>query len=80
MGGLTGILIIIIVLLLVSGFRKLPDVGTGLGQTIRNFRRSLNEPDEIDVTPRANSGKQNHDKKDGDKMDSDKKDGEEPKD
>lgn len=75
MGGLTGILIIIIVLLLVSGFRKLPDVGTGLGQSIRNFRRSLNEPDEIDVTPRAEPDKQGQGKKDGDK-----KDGEESKD
>lgn len=75
MGGLTGILIIIIVLLLVSGFRKLPDVGTGLGQSIRNFRRSLNEPDEIDVTPRSESDKQGQGKKDRDK-----KDGEESKD
>jgi sec-independent protein translocase protein TatA len=51
MGGLTGILLIVIVFLLVSGISKLPEVGSGLGRSIRNFKRSLNEPDEIDVTP-----------------------------
>ena len=51
MGGITGILLIVIVFLLVSGFSKLPEVGSGLGRSIRNFKRSLNEPDEIDVTP-----------------------------
>jgi sec-independent protein translocase protein TatA len=51
MGGITGILLIVIVFLLVSGFSKLPEVGSGLGRSIRNFKRSLNEPGEIDVTP-----------------------------
>jgi Sec-independent protein secretion pathway components len=52
MGGITGILIIVIIFLLVSGKSNLPDVGTGLGRSIRNFKRSLHEREEIDVTPR----------------------------
>ncbi|HWR03481.1 MAG TPA: twin-arginine translocase TatA/TatE family subunit [Humidesulfovibrio sp.] len=53
MGGLTGLLIIIIVVLILTGFNKLPELGSGLGRSIKNFKRSLNEPDEIDVTPEA---------------------------
>lgn len=53
MGGLTGLLILIIVVLIITGFNKLPDLGSGLGRSIKNFKRSLNEPDEIDVTPES---------------------------
>ena len=53
MGGLTGVLILIIVVLIITGFNKLPDLGSGLGRTIKNFKRSLSEPDEIDVTPES---------------------------
>lgn len=52
MGGITGILILVIIVLVISGKNKLPDIGTGLGQALRGFKRSLNEPDEIDITPR----------------------------
>jgi len=53
MGGLTGILLIVIVVLLLTGMNKLPEIGSGLGRSIKNFKRSLNEPDEVDVTPEA---------------------------
>lgn len=52
MGGITGLLILIIIVLIITGANKLPKLGEGLGRTIRNFKRSLNEPDEVDVTPR----------------------------
>ena len=41
MGGLTGVLIVIIVVLILTGFNKLPEVGSGLGRSIKNFKRSL---------------------------------------
>lgn len=53
MGGLTGILLVIIVVLIITGFNKLPELGSGLGRSIKNFKRNLNEPDEIDVTPES---------------------------
>lgn len=53
MGGLTGVLLIIIVVLIITGFNKLPELGSGLGRSIKNFKRSLNEPDEVDVTPQS---------------------------
>jgi sec-independent protein translocase protein TatA len=37
--------------------RKLPDLGEGLAKGIRNFRRTMREPDEIDVTPKDRSEK-----------------------
>jgi sec-independent protein translocase protein TatA len=48
--GIWELLIILVIVLLLFG-RKLPDVGEGLGKAIRGFRRSMKEPDEIDVTP-----------------------------
>lgn len=63
MGGLTGVLIVIIVVLILTGFNKLPEVGSGLGRSIRNFKRSLNEPDEVDVTPVSERKKDSEDGK-----------------
>jgi Sec-independent protein translocase protein TatA len=37
--------------------RRLPDLGESLGKTIRKFKKSLQETDEIDVTPRDESDK-----------------------
>ena len=53
MGGLTGILILTIVVLIITGVNKLPGIGSDLGRSIKNFKRSLNEPDEINVTPES---------------------------
>jgi sec-independent protein translocase protein TatA len=62
MGGLTGILLIVIVVLIITGFNKLPELGSGLGRSIKNFKRSLSEPDEIDVTPESERQKLDKDK------------------
>lgn len=53
MGGLTGILLIILVVLIITGVNKLPQIGSDLGRSIKSFKRSLNEPEEIDVTPES---------------------------
>ncbi len=44
------ILLVLLVILLVFGARKLPEIGGGLGRAIRNFRQASSEPDEIDIT------------------------------
>lgn len=51
-------LLIILVLVIVLFGRKLPDLGEGLGKGIRNFRKSIREPDEIDVTPKEEKEKE----------------------
>lgn len=50
-------LLIILVMVLVLFARKLPELGEGVGRGIRNFRKSMREPDEIDVTPKEQERK-----------------------
>jgi sec-independent protein translocase protein TatA len=45
------ILLILLVVLIVFGANKLPEIGGGLGRAIKNFKKATTEPDEIDVTP-----------------------------
>ena len=52
-------LLLILILVVVLFSRKLPDLGEGLAKGIRNFRRTMREPDEIDVTPKDKSEKRN---------------------
>lgn len=49
--GLWQIVLIFAVFIVLFGYKKLPEIGKTLGQGLRNFRRSLNEKDEIDITP-----------------------------
>ena len=51
-----GELVIILVIVLVLFGRKLPELGEDLGKGIRNFRKSVSEPDEIDITPKEQQG------------------------
>lgn len=46
------LLILLVVVLVLFGSKKLPDIGGGLGRALRNFRRASSEPDEIDITPK----------------------------
>ncbi|MCG8532528.1 MAG: twin-arginine translocase TatA/TatE family subunit [Desulfovibrionales bacterium] len=49
--GIPELLVILVLVLLVFGANKLPEIGGGLGRAIKNFKKATNEPDEIDVTP-----------------------------
>ena len=49
--GLWQIVLIFGVFVVLFGYKKVPEIGKTLGQGLRNFRRSLNEKDEIDITP-----------------------------
>ena len=52
------ILIILVVLVLVFGANKIPQLGDALGKGIRNFKKSQHEDDSIDVTPKGQSAEQ----------------------
>ena len=52
-----GELLVVLVIVMVLFNRRLPDLGESLGKTIRKFKKSLQETDEIDVTPRDESDK-----------------------
>ncbi|MBR3665183.1 MAG: twin-arginine translocase TatA/TatE family subunit [Desulfovibrio sp.] len=51
--GPTELILILVVVLLLFGSKKLPEIGAGLGRAIRNFRRATTEPTEVDITPKA---------------------------
>lgn len=44
--GLTELLIILLVVLLIFGARRLPEIGSSLGRSIRSFKSSLTGEDE----------------------------------
>ncbi len=45
------LILIAVIILLIFGAGKLPELGEGLGKGIRNFKKALKGQDEIDVTP-----------------------------
>ena len=49
------LIIILVIVLIIFGAGKLPEIGSGLGRGIRNFKKATTGKDEIDVTPSAPS-------------------------
>lgn len=48
------IMLILLVLLVVFGAAKLPQIGKGMGEAIKNFKKSVNDvEDAVDITPTA---------------------------
>ena len=45
------LVIILVIVLVIFGAGKLPEIGTGLGKGIKNFRKATKGEDEIDITP-----------------------------
>ncbi|EGJ51296.1 twin-arginine translocase TatA/TatE family subunit [Desulfocurvibacter africanus] len=52
--GMPELIIILVIILIIFGANKLPEIGGGLGRAIKNFRKATNEPEEIDITPKNN--------------------------
>jgi sec-independent protein translocase protein TatA len=49
--GMAELGIILAILVLLFGAKRLPQLADGVGKAIRNFKRGLNAEDEADVTP-----------------------------
>jgi sec-independent protein translocase protein TatA len=49
--GTTELLILLGIVVLIFGARRLPELGSGLGKAIKNFKAGVSGKDEIDVTP-----------------------------
>ena len=49
--GTQELLIILVIIVILFGATRLPQIGSGIGQAIRNFKKGVKEQDEIDVTP-----------------------------
>ncbi|MCU1281879.1 MAG: tatA [bacterium] len=50
--GFGELIILLIIVLLVFGAGKLPQIGDALGKSIKNFKRAASTNDEIDVSPK----------------------------
>ncbi len=49
--GLTEILVILAILVLIFGTSRIPELGRGIGEGIRNFKKSLKGAEEEDKKP-----------------------------
>lgn len=51
--GMGELLIILVIVLLIFGAGKLPQIGDALGRSIKNFKRASNGRDEIEVEKKS---------------------------
>lgn len=49
--GMPELLIILVIILIIFGAGKLPEIGGAIGKGIKNFKKASREPEDIDVTP-----------------------------
>ncbi len=49
--GMPELLVILVIVLIIFGANKLPQIGEGLGKGIRNFKKGIKK-EEIDITPK----------------------------
>ncbi len=57
--GAQELIIILIIVVILFGASRLPELGSGIGKAIKNFKKATTEPDEIDVTPKKPVEKDN---------------------
>lgn len=50
--GTTELVVILIIVIVLFGASRLPQIGKGVGEAIRNFKKSVSGETEIDVTPK----------------------------
>jgi sec-independent protein translocase protein TatA len=56
--GMPELIIILVIILIIFGAGKLPQIGDGMGKAIRNFKKATNDndkkdPDKIEEDPKA---------------------------
>ena len=49
--GTQELIIIFLIIMVLFGASRLPEIGSGIGKAIQNFKKATKENDEIDVTP-----------------------------
>ena len=47
--GMPELIIVLIIILIIFGAGKLPEIGSGIGKGIKNFKKATNEKEEIDA-------------------------------
>jgi len=49
--GMPELIVILVIIVIIFGAGKLPEIGEGLGRGIKSFKKATKGEDEIDVTP-----------------------------
>ena len=52
--GTQDLLVIFVIVVVLFGAKRIPELGKSIGEAIKNYKKGLSEPDEIDVTPAKN--------------------------
>ena len=50
--GMPELVVILVIIMIVFGANKLPQIGSGLANGIRNFKKGIDEKEETDATPK----------------------------
>ena len=51
--GMPELIVVLVIVLLVFGASRLPQIGEGIGKAIKNLKRGLATDDEIEITPKT---------------------------
>ena len=62
--GATELLILLAIVVTLFGARRLPELGSGLGKAIKNFKSGFSNEGEIDITPEKDKMSSDADKGD----------------
>ncbi|NLT21745.1 MAG: twin-arginine translocase TatA/TatE family subunit [Syntrophorhabdus sp.] len=49
--GMPELIIILVIVILIFGAGRISEIGGAIGKGIKGFKKSVNEPESIDVTP-----------------------------
>lgn len=60
--GMPELIIILIIILIIFGAGKLPEIGSGIGKGIKNFKKATNEKDEIEAPAKEADNSKEKDK------------------
>ncbi len=55
--GVPELLVILLIVLVIFGAGRLPELGSGLGKAIRGFKKSLSDEDEVEGRKKGESSK-----------------------
>jgi len=61
--GMPELIIILIIILIIFGAGKLPEIGSGIGKGIKNFKKATNEAQQEISEPKENKETENDDDK-----------------
>jgi sec-independent protein translocase protein TatA len=56
--GMPELVVILVIVILIFGAGRISEIGGAIGKGIKSFKKTVSEPDEIDVTPSSKDEKE----------------------